>query len=399
MTHTKETLMKPALLVSLSVAALALAGCADFNPAADAQRSALGIVATSHANSARLSPQEWASLVGPDIHAGTYVVVGSDDGAPQILGTAAALDLPKNPKARADRIAELVSLTANQAATANAQAPETDPIAAINAVVRALDPNARQAGCDLIVAGSGLSTAGVLDMQVTSIAIDPADAIAALEASHTMPALDGCAVTWVGLGSTAGDQARPGEADIRQLEALWTSVLSAGGATKVTFVYDVVTADPPAALPHVSDVAMTPPSPPPAATQSCTVDLTDARVGFVPDKAMFIDPPRAKAAIAQAATQLSQCPTGRIAVTATTSSAGSAKGRLTTSQERAEAVAAELATALGIPVSSISATGVGFCEAPASPTPVCANDTNSAGALMLEPAQANRRAIITATSN
>jgi hypothetical protein len=86
----------------------------------------------------------------------------------------------------------------------------------------------------LIIVSSGLDLSNPDNFRVLNWSVSPADLVATVKKAGDLPALRG-PVTFV-VVPTAGAQPQLAQAQVNYLEAIWTALLKAGGATSVTFI-------------------------------------------------------------------------------------------------------------------------------------------------------------------
>lgn len=332
---------------------------------------------------------------------GARVVVVTDEGTPALVGAGALTDLPQNSTSRRETLDRFVAEIAAAASGATPTTPEANPVEAVAVAVRSLRGTlggapATPARCTVLLGTNGFSTAGALQLQAVGTRVDVRDAGAAVVGAGALPDLTGCTVVLLNLGSGAGAQETADQSTLRALTDLYTAIFTEAGAV-VEVAAASVTEQPPGALPPVTPVPVgVPPVTLEAATtgETCSVDVPDALIGFVPDSAQVLDQAATDTAVAGIAAAVRGCAgqVGTLQVVGTTSSAGDAAGRLALSQLRAQYVASRIATALGLPESAVSAVGIGHCET--GTTSVTCTPDRTAGVLDLMAAVSNRRAVV-----
>ena len=226
----------------------------------------------------------------------------------------------------------------------------------------------------VIIISSGLDLANPDNFRTLNWAIPPAVVATNVKNAEALPALHG-PVTFV-LVPTTGPQQRLGQAQKNYIEAIWTTLLKAAGATSITFIAATGTTAsstaPSAPTIPVPDLASTPIVQVPAGnnTVTCTV----------PDSYFFFDT-AALTNLSQTVQNLAPCITAALAAHATfavdgwTSYEGplNAEGKpefnyaynQTLSEERVQTIKSLLVNDLGVPPSAITrATGHGNEDQP-----------------------------------
>ncbi|MGQ0779134.1 MAG: OmpA family protein [Pseudonocardiales bacterium] len=301
------------------------------------------MVAPSLINTVRAELDTASGLESP-------VTVIVPDGTPTASAT---LDLGTpndNPLYKQDKITQLnITLDATRA-----DSPEVDLLAALSlaarSVTEAVGPQT------IIVIDSGLQTTGALrfqDQDGALLSANPSEVVDLLRRTQQLPDLTGIRVVFTGLGDTAPPQQPLPQPARAILVELWTAIVEATGGSAEIMQAPLPSTRTLEGLPPVSvvPVAVRSVGPPPSVTV-----LRDGTVGFLPDQAVFRDRAAALEVLADYAREISN---GKRAVlTGTTSSAGTASGRLTLSRDRANAVR-DLLISLGAPAERIEARGLG----------------------------------------
>jgi transcriptional regulator with XRE-family HTH domain/outer membrane protein OmpA-like peptidoglycan-associated protein len=215
----------------------------------------------------------------------------------------------------------------------------------------------------VVIISTGLDLANPDNFRTLNWAVPPAVVVANVKKAEVLPTLHG-RVTFV-LVPTAGPQAQLGSAQKSYLEAVWTALLKASGATSVTFTdaaaLTASSAAPSAPTVPVPSLPSTPIVQVPAGNNQVTCTVPDSY--FVFDTAVLTAP-------TQTAQNLSACITAALTDHATfaldgwTSYEGplNARGQpefnypynITLSRERVQAVANLLTRDFGVPASSIT---------------------------------------------
>jgi hypothetical protein len=228
-------------------------------------------------------------------------------------------------------------------------------------------------GAPVTIISSGIDLANPDDFRSLKWSVPPADVVAAVREAGALPALHG-PVTFV-IVPTAGPQPQLEQAQKDYLKSVWTALLTAAGATTVTFIdADGTTAS--SAAPSAPTVAIPalPTTPIPQVPGPNGVTCTVPASYFVFDQAQLIDP-------AKTMRDLTPCITAALAAHATFALDGwtSYEGPLnadgqpathyaynrTLSQARVETIANLLVNDLGVPWSAIThMTGHGDVDQP-----------------------------------
>ena len=229
-------------------------------------------------------------------------------------------------------------------------------------------------GAPVTIISSGLDLANPDNFRILNWSVPPAVVVATVKKAGALPALHG-PVTFV-LVPTADPQQQLGQAQTDYVEAVWTALLKAAGATSVTFI-DATGTTASSAAPSAPTVPIpalpgTPIPQVPAGNNKVTCTVTDSY--FIFDTATLIDP-------AQTVRNLTPCITAALAAHATFALDGwaSYEGPLnadgqpefnypvnqTLSDERVQTIANLLVNDLNVPWSSIThLTGHGNLDQP-----------------------------------
>lgn len=362
--------MKWKHLAALLPAALcaALAGCGDGSDAAP--EIDLAIVSGYHANA---PAPAWQSATVTEAVLSSTAGCGSvcvivNDGAPYV---AADYDIAAPEKnLSATKRAEIAQAQSDQIlavlAASRAVTPEADALAAITLAARSLED--AQGEKYLLVADSGLSTAGYLDWTQNLLRASSQAVLAYLEDMRALPDLTGVRVVWVGLGDVAGDQTAPTPANLETLRSVWSDVLYAAGASSVEFAADLPAAasDEAGDLPYVTPVEIRPDAPieidPSALTSGAPLVLDEEKILFLADTAVFADHDAAAATLRPVADYMAAHQEFTLLIAGTTATAGSNESCKALSQARAEAVK-ELLLSMGAEDDRIAgAVGLGYAH-------------------------------------
>lgn len=264
-----------------------------------------------------------------------------------------------------------------------AERPEADVLAALSLAARSVP------GTDgtVILADSGVQTTPPLDFRDGALlAAEPADVATFLRKSRLLPDLTGRTVALVGIGNTVAPQQTFDQRTHDNLIAIWKAVATAAGARCVAvFNQPGGSAPRTGELPAVTTVAP-PPEPTPTGLCARTVLRNSGKVGFLPNKAVFVDPAAAQSTLAAMAPDMIRLHQ-RITLIGTTATDGTPAGRRRLSLQRAEAVKKVLVN-LGVPADRIETLGVG------TDWPDHVPDIGPNGVLLPGPAAKNRSVIV-----
>lgn len=354
--------------------------------------SDVAVVVSVHRNAPKIPGQQVLKVLPELTNGDRLTAIGVDgtvDGLPiteLTIGTG---------KSRPDRLNAISGAKSDLVAKidgATAEAPESDPLAAIAAAARQLKDSAA-AHKILIIADPLLPTAGDVQFQRLGFEWTTEDIWERLN-SHkptNLPDLRDIHVVVLGLGATMAPQEALDEGRKKQLEDLWRTILIRSGdkRTTVAFASAVIAAEPSTSRFKVSAVPVKRPEPVGPKPQPCKEQvIPETVVQFKPDTAEFLAPTQARAAAERVAEAFKNCP-GRLRVTGTTSSWGTEAGRKRVSTDRAESFRSLLAEVLNVSPASIVAVGVGMHF------PAYVNDRSRTGELVLELAIRNRTVRVT----
>ncbi len=258
----------------------------------------------------------------------------------------------ENGPARAGRVeANLADLDTRVAGVAQT-GPGLNPLAVLDDAARG-HPNAGP----IYLVTSGVATVAPVDLRRLGWDFDPGQEAALLARQDDLPDLHGHTVVLAGLGDVAGRQPAPGIALRDRLEAWWTAICRAAGASSCTIDPSLIAARPPASHDTVPIVPL-----PAATVADGQVDLPDALLFAINSAAINPEAdPSLSAVVAQAARSGESVEiTGHTDVVT-----GDPAGNRRLSLARAQAVASRL-TQLGLPGKQLERiTGVGSAGASA----------------------------------
>lgn len=339
------------------------------------------LVVGARANSAAPAPPEAVQqIIRSSLAAEAHVTIFSVDGAPAKAGEARFEPQSKNQDPLEREFGDFAAAFDRGLAKVRADDPESDLLAGLTLAAHEVGD-----GGVIVVLDSGLQTVAPLDFAAGDlIAAAPEEIAASLTQTGHLPDLSGRTVVFAGLGDVTDPQEQIPNPFKENLVAIWTELAAAAGAC-VEVIRQTMGAEPvDGDLPSVTEVAM--PAEPDIDTCGDTVFDDASPVRFQPRTADFVDPDGASAALAEIA-DLILAQNQRAEIIGTTATWGTEEGRLQTSEDRAEAVAAVLIE-LGVPADRISTRGVG------AEWPDRLDDIGPDGELIPEAAVHNRSVII-----
>lgn len=316
--------------------------------------NALAVVVGGRSNSAPAGLVDAVAQVVVDALAqDTACTVVRADGRPAVVDSFRLRSTAQNPLTVQREQREALRRFDAAIEGVRAAVAEVDQLAALTLAARAVAgaPGTRR----IIMIDSGLQTAGALRFQdggvLDAVAADLADRLATMRA---LPELRGVEVVLVGIGDVVEPQEPIGEPGRQALLAIWTEIVQRAGGQHLVVATPVPARPAPAGLPPVSVVPVAV-APGPVLTDP--VPLGDSAVGFLPDSADLRDPAAARTVLAPYVTVL-RAGQQRVRLTGTTSSAGTADGRLALSLARAEVVRG-LLVAGGVDATTVDVRGLG----------------------------------------
>lgn len=123
----------------------------------------------------------------------------------------------------------------SEVSKAKAKTGEIDVLSALTLSAQSLKSSSGDK--TMLIFDSGLSTLQPLNFSQENLIEAPPDAVVEqLEAIHAIPDFSGIGnITWVGLGTTCGEQEKLTSDYKHKLKELWQAILTAGGASSITF--------------------------------------------------------------------------------------------------------------------------------------------------------------------
>jgi outer membrane protein OmpA-like peptidoglycan-associated protein len=214
--------------------------------------------------------------------------------------------------------------------------------------------------------GTGLSTAGVLNFSNNIISAEPETVINLLNEKSEIPDFTGITVYSQQLGDVAAPQQELSTAQRITLEHIYGGIVEKGGGS---FVYNEIIANPvddTKQYPSVTPIIL--PTDTPISFEKIVFEkenvleepvfLTEEKIGFVADKAIFLNPTEASKTLRPVAEYLVSHPSISIVLAGTTAGDFDSDFTMNLSKQRAEAVKNALIE-LGISEDRIIALGLG----------------------------------------
>ncbi|MEU5907872.1 OmpA family protein [Micromonospora sp. NPDC047467] len=389
---------------SMLVAGLVLAGvagCSDDEHAAAPSDSEVapdvvngcelttGPVAVAYGARANTSdprlPGEVSKLIDRSLGGGYPVSAIRLDGSPVQVFSATFESTAGNDDGRAAQLKRFRQSVDMEFANVRAEQQEADVLAALSLAARSVSAE----GGTVVLVDSGLQTTAPLDFRDGALlAAEPADVTTFLEKHELLPDLKGRAVLLVGIGNTVAPQPAFDQWTYDNLNAIWKAVATEAGARCVA-----VLAGPGANRPRSGQLpVVTPVSPAPEPTpEPCgqTVLSNSGKVGFLPNRADFVDSAAARSALTKMAPTMAGG-NQRIELIGTTATDGTHEGRRQLSLKRADAVK-RILVELGVAADRITTRGAGIEWEGHEP------DLDRKGVLMPGPAARNRSVVVKLT--
>ena len=306
-------------------------------------------------------PREWDCAMDAAIRGGLPISVVTSEGEPRVLVRSSVAEVrTDNDLVAKDDVTRAKNELILAITAASAESDGNDLLAAL-ALAGDLSPAGQVMSLD-----NGITDTGALRTveEGMSTSIDAVDVAQNVQDNGACPTLTGVHVELYSLGY----QVAPGEAISQRqrtrVTEIWSTTLQACGATTTVVSLPRTGQGPDTThasrtLPAEPDPQM--PSAQPA-PEACEAVLPDSAVGFVTNRATFLDPDRAREVVSDVAAALAACP-GAIEIIGTTSSAGTIEDRADLSMQRATAVGQLLGEVLGTPIESMRLRGLGYDEA------------------------------------
>lgn len=389
-THANAWRRAGTVILSMAVLLPVLAACGH-GPSRPHSPGTTIIVVGDRANMPAPSLTDTAlKLISDSVRSKDQIYLVNVSGSPQVAGHLSTESDCDSNTACAGVWAGYEADVRNAIKKVPATAPQADLLSALSIAGRQL---ANASGPKhILVIDSGLQTVGALPLQAPGVLdVDPSTITASLQANGTLPDLHGVDVLMTGLGSTYPPQQPVREPYRTRLVKLWQAVVTASSGD-VTPKDDTQLPNvaPAQDLPAVTTVTFQQQLPPPPKT--CDYRLRADQIGFVANKATFLDAQRTRDVLEPLAKQLTQKGTSvtLVGTTAVPETDPNSPDRV--SLRRALAVRQVLID-LGVPASHIvRVDGVGTDFAS------FVKDTDSQGRLIEALAIGNRLVIVNATT-
>lgn len=299
-----------------------------------------------------------------------FIAVVNADGNPEIVH-ASSYDLEEKYKSASK---EKLDMDARSKATniilsmqsMIANDPEVDYLESLRLAVRTLSSLDGYESKTIIFMGTGLSTAGVMNFSNNLISAEPETIVNLLNEKSEIPDFSGMTVYSQQLGDVASPQQELTSAQRIKLEKIYGGIVEKGGGK---FVYNEIIANPvdeTKRYPSVTPVKLPVDTPIEFDDVEFEKDnvldepiiLTEEKIGFVADKAVFLDSEKANDILHPISEYLKSQPTVSIVLAGTSAGDTDSDFSLTLSKQRAEAVKNVLVE-FGIEADRIVTVGLG----------------------------------------
>ena len=368
----KKTISIILMFVCTLTLVSALTGCSVNGEKTPAEQAAVCYVIANTANSKGLnfnSPLVQDTIYSTVRNYGIIAIVNAD-AKPEIVH-AASYDIDAKYKSASK---EKLDMDARAKATnivlcmqsVVADDPEIDYLESLRLAVRTLSPLDGYNSKSIVLLGTGLSTAGVMNFSNNLISAEPEFIVNLLDEKSEIPDFTGITVYSQQLGDVAAPQQELTSAQRIKLEKIYGGIVEAGGGT---FIYNDIIPNPvdeTMQYPFVTPVSL--PSDTPISFEDVVFEddnafeepvfLTEEKIGFVADKAVFLNPNEADKTLRPVAMYLVSHPDISIVLAGTTAGDTDSDFTLTLSKQRAEAVRGALVE-LGVNSDRIIALGLG----------------------------------------
>lgn len=349
-----------------------LVGCSDNDVKSPAEKAAVCYIIANTANSKGLNFN--SPLVQDTVYSTVrnygFIAVVNADGKPEIVH-AASYDLDDKYKSASK---EKLDMDARSKATnivlsmqsVVADDPEIDYLESLRLAVRTLSSLSGYDSKSIVLIGTGLSTAGVMNFSNNLISAEPETVVNLLNEKSEIPDFTGITVYSQQLGDVAAPQQELTSAQRIRLEKIYGGIVETRGGT---FIYNEIIANPvdeTKQYPSVTPVKL--PSDTPISFEEVVFEednifeepvfLTEEKIGFVADKAVFLNPDEANETLQPVAEYLVKYPSVSIVLAGTTAGDKDSDFSLTLSRQRAETVKNALVK-LGVSSDRIITLGLG----------------------------------------
>lgn len=368
----KKTISIIIMLACVIALVSTLAGCTVDVAKAPAEKAAVCYVIANTANSKGLNFN--SPLVQDTVYSTVrnygFIAVVNADGNPEIVH-AASYDLDDKYKSASK---EKLDMDARSKATnivlsmqsIVADDPEIDYLESLRLAVRTLSSLSGYDSKRIVLIGTGLSTAGVMNFSNNLISAEPETVVNLLKEKSEIPDFTGITVYSQQLGDVAAPQQELTSVQRIKLEKIYGGIVETGGGS---FIYNDIIANPvdeTKQYPSVTPVNL--PADTPISFEEVIFEednifeepvfLTEEKIGFVADKAVFLNPDEANEILQPVAEYLVKHPSVSIVLAGTTAGDKDSDFTLSLSRQRAETVKNALVE-LGVSADKIIAIGLG----------------------------------------
>lgn len=224
-----------------------------------------------------------------------------------------------------------------ECSTAKAKTAEIDTLSAISQAAKSIQNSENSK--TILIFDSGLSTTGLLNFSAQNlIDADTSDIVEQLETKHSIPNVKGCNIIWSGLGQTCGEQSPLTEYYKFRLQKIYNAILTAGGASNITFNNEPIQGEEPEGVPECSVVPVVEDSLNITSAIPEIIKFDDTKISFVSDKAEFVSEEKAQEALKPISKVLNDNTDTKILVIGSTATDGTKSGCKTLSKMRADKV-------------------------------------------------------------
>ena len=394
-------MMKKLIMLLLTVLfVVSLAGCGN-EEALSSPSTALALVIAPTANSQGLNFQSTTlqQLVDDSISGFGNITVIVADGKPEVV-QAMDFDIPDQRKRASQQKLELDAQMNSQnlfqyLEDQCANDPEVDYLAALRLAVRNLSALDGYDHKSIMVMGSGISTAGDLCFQNNLFLANTEIIVEELAMRQEIPDFSGVEeVIWSQMGDVGGIQPELSELQRSKLQEIWEGIITKGGATLTIDPTAPVPVDTTKEYPPISVVELIDEEPIQFDDTQFTGDnfqtpfvLSEEKVGFLPDQAIFSDSELAMETLRPIAEHLIESGESLLLVGTTAGEETTAAG-LRLSADRAEAVQ-NILVQLGVSSKQLIPIGL-----------ACDDPWHISGAGLDGPlAQSNRKVVLVSTDS
>ena len=368
----KKTISMIFVLACVFTLVFNLAGCSGNGVKTPVEKAAVCYVIANTANSKGLNFN--SPLVQDTVYSTVrnygFIAVVNADGNPEIVH-AASYDLDSKYKSASK---EKLDMDARSKATnivlsmqsIIADDPEIDYLESLRLAVRTLSSLDGYDSKSIVLIGTGLSTAGVMNFSNNLISAEPATVVNLLTEKSEIPDFKGITVYSQQLGDVAAPQQELTSAQRIKLEKIYGGIVETGGGS---FIYNDIIANPvdeTKQYPSVTPVNL--PADTPISFEEVIFEednifeepvfLTEEKIGFVADKDIFLNPTEARETLRPVAEYLASHPSISTVLAGTTAGDSDSDFTMTLSKQRAEAVKDALID-LGVSVDRIITLGLG----------------------------------------